>query len=133
MSLFVWLLPFDLSGLDDPTSSYATADVALRVAETRKLPHHVQVETLSRERATLASPFKMSSTAIDTSNVEIKIFTAVAKFMCNTLNFTTDNPVHTEILKPTIDPRYDTLPCLLSYFRMSVEVPIPFVIDISVL
>jgi len=66
VSLFVWLLPFDLSGLDDPTSSYGTADIALRVAEIRNLPHHVKVETPSRERATLASPFKMSSTAIDT-------------------------------------------------------------------
>jgi len=41
VSLFVWLLPFDLSGLGDPTSSYATAGIALRVAEDRKLPHHV--------------------------------------------------------------------------------------------
>ena len=66
MSLFVWLLPFDLSGLGDPTSSYGIADLTLRVAEARKLPHHVKVETPSGERATLPSPFKMSSTAIDT-------------------------------------------------------------------
>jgi len=66
MSLFVWLLPFDLSGLDDPTSSYATADITLRVAESRKLPYHVKVEKPSGERAPLPSPFKMSSTAIDT-------------------------------------------------------------------
>ena len=45
MSLFVWLLPFDLSGLGDPTSSYAPAGIALWVAEARKLPHHVKVET----------------------------------------------------------------------------------------
>ena len=49
VSLFVWLLPFDLSGLGDPTSSYATAGIALRVAEARKLPHHVKVETPSGE------------------------------------------------------------------------------------
>jgi len=50
LSLFVWLLPFDLSGLGDPTSSYATAGIALRVAEARKLPHHVKVETPSGEK-----------------------------------------------------------------------------------
>jgi hypothetical protein len=48
VSLFVWLLPFDLSGLGDPASSYATAGIALRVAEALKLPHHVKVETASR-------------------------------------------------------------------------------------
>ena len=54
MSLFVWLLPFDLSGLSDPTSSYATAGIALRVSEARKLPHHVKVETPSGENLQLS-------------------------------------------------------------------------------
>jgi hypothetical protein len=27
----VWIIPFDLSGLGDPTSSYATAGIAVRV------------------------------------------------------------------------------------------------------
>jgi hypothetical protein len=36
---FVWHLPFDLFGLRDPTSSYATAVIALRVIGARK-PHH---------------------------------------------------------------------------------------------
>ena len=49
MSLFIWLLPFDLSGLGDPTISYATAGIALWVTEARKLPHHVKVETPSGE------------------------------------------------------------------------------------
>ena len=49
VSLFVWLLPFDLSGLGGLTSSYATAGIALRVAEARKLPHHVKEETPSVE------------------------------------------------------------------------------------
>jgi len=30
VSLFVWALPFDLSGMGGPTSSYATAGIALR-------------------------------------------------------------------------------------------------------
>jgi len=47
VSFFVWLLPFDLSGLGGSTSSYATAGIALRVSEARKLPHHVKVETPS--------------------------------------------------------------------------------------
>ena len=45
----VWLLPFDLSGLGDPNSSYVTAGIALRITEARKLPHHVKVETPSGE------------------------------------------------------------------------------------
>jgi len=45
VSLFVWLLPFDLSSMGDPTGSYATAGIALWVSEAHKLPHHVKVET----------------------------------------------------------------------------------------
>jgi hypothetical protein len=41
---FVWHLPFDLFGLGGPTSSYATADIALRVIGAHK-PHHHKVET----------------------------------------------------------------------------------------
>jgi hypothetical protein len=51
VSLFVWLLPFDLSGLGGPTSSYATAGIALRVTEACELPHHVKVETPPGERS----------------------------------------------------------------------------------
>jgi hypothetical protein len=39
VTLFVWLLPFDLSGMGDPTSRYATAGIALRVSGALK-PHH---------------------------------------------------------------------------------------------
>jgi len=49
VSLFNWLLPFDLSGLGVPASSYATAGIALGVTEALKLPHHIKVETPSGE------------------------------------------------------------------------------------
>jgi hypothetical protein len=39
VSLFVWLLPLDLSGMGDTTSSYATAGIALRFSGALK-PHH---------------------------------------------------------------------------------------------
>jgi hypothetical protein len=47
VSLFVWLLPLDLFGMDDSTSSYATAGVALRVSGALKHHHHDKVETAS--------------------------------------------------------------------------------------
>jgi hypothetical protein len=42
---FVWHLLFDLFGLGGPTSSYATADIALRVIGAHKPHHHGKVET----------------------------------------------------------------------------------------
>jgi hypothetical protein len=42
--LFVWLLSLDLSGMGDPTSSYATAGIALRVSGALKPHHHDKVE-----------------------------------------------------------------------------------------
>jgi hypothetical protein len=47
VSLFVWALPFDLSGMGDPTSSYATAGITLRVTESHKPPHYCKAETPS--------------------------------------------------------------------------------------
>jgi hypothetical protein len=47
VSLFVWLLSLDLSGMGAPTSSYATADIALRVSGAPKPHHHDKVETPS--------------------------------------------------------------------------------------
>jgi hypothetical protein len=47
VSLFVWLLPLDLSGIGDPTSSYATVGIALRVSGGLKSHHHDKVETPS--------------------------------------------------------------------------------------
>jgi hypothetical protein len=47
VSLFVWLLPFDLSSMAGPTSSYATAGIALRVSGALKPHHHDKVETPS--------------------------------------------------------------------------------------
>jgi hypothetical protein len=43
--LFVWLLPLDLSAMGAPTSSYATAGMALRVSGALKPHHHDKVET----------------------------------------------------------------------------------------
>jgi hypothetical protein len=47
VSFFVWLLPLDLSGMGAPTSSYATAGIALRVSGVLKPHHHGKVETPS--------------------------------------------------------------------------------------
>jgi hypothetical protein len=43
--LFVWLLPFNLSGMGDSTSSYATAGIALRFSGALKPHHHDKVGT----------------------------------------------------------------------------------------
>jgi hypothetical protein len=43
VSLFVRLLPLDLSGMGDPTSSYATAGIALSVSGALKPHHHGKV------------------------------------------------------------------------------------------
>jgi hypothetical protein len=45
--LFVWLLPLELSGMGDSTSSSATAGIALRVSGSLKPHHHDKMETLS--------------------------------------------------------------------------------------
>jgi hypothetical protein len=45
VSLFVWNLTLDLSGLGDHASSYATAGLAIRFIGTRKPHHHNKVET----------------------------------------------------------------------------------------
>jgi hypothetical protein len=47
ISLFVWLLPLDLSGTGDPTSSYATAVRALRISRALQTHHHNKVKTPS--------------------------------------------------------------------------------------
>jgi hypothetical protein len=39
----VWLLPFDLFGNDDPTSSYTTTSIALRVIAASQLSHLIKV------------------------------------------------------------------------------------------
>ena len=39
VSLFVWVLSFDLSGKGGPTSSYATAGIALWIIAPRKPPY----------------------------------------------------------------------------------------------
>jgi len=53
VSRFVWALPFNLSGMGGPASSYATAGIALRVTQSHKPPHHYKVETPSGERELL--------------------------------------------------------------------------------
>jgi hypothetical protein len=47
--------------LGGPTSSYATAGIALRVTEARKLPHHVKVETPSGESMKLLMEFNLET------------------------------------------------------------------------
>jgi hypothetical protein len=44
ISLFVRLLPLDLTGMGGPTSSYATVGIALRVSGAPKPHHHDMVE-----------------------------------------------------------------------------------------
>jgi hypothetical protein len=41
----VWLLPLGLCGMGDPTSSYATAGITLRVSDALKPHHYDKVET----------------------------------------------------------------------------------------
>jgi hypothetical protein len=47
VSLFVWLLPLDLSGMGVSTNSYATVGIAVRVSGALKPHHHDKVETPS--------------------------------------------------------------------------------------
>jgi hypothetical protein len=47
ISLFVWLLPLDLSGMGDSTSSYVTAGIALKVSGALKLHNDSKMETPS--------------------------------------------------------------------------------------
>jgi hypothetical protein len=47
VSLFVWIITFDLSGMGGPTSSYATAGIALRIISPLKPSHYFKVETPS--------------------------------------------------------------------------------------
>jgi hypothetical protein len=53
VSFFVRLLPLDLSGMDDPTSSYATAGIALRVSGALKPHHDDKMETPSAGHLTI--------------------------------------------------------------------------------
>jgi hypothetical protein len=43
VSLFVWIIAFDLSGMGDPTSRYATAGIALSIIWPNKPNHYVKV------------------------------------------------------------------------------------------
>jgi hypothetical protein len=47
VSLFIWVISFDLSGISAPASSYATAGLALRITWPHKSHHYVKVETPS--------------------------------------------------------------------------------------
>jgi hypothetical protein len=44
VSLFVWVITFDLSSMEGPASSYATAGIALRIILLRKPHHYVKLE-----------------------------------------------------------------------------------------
>ena len=43
VSLFIWLITFDLSGMGGPNSSYATTSIVLRILWSLKLHHYVNV------------------------------------------------------------------------------------------
>ena len=43
ISLFVWVITFDLSGMGGPTSSYTTVSIALRIILPQNLQHYVKV------------------------------------------------------------------------------------------
>jgi hypothetical protein len=43
VTIFDWIITFDLSGMGYPTSSYATAGTALRIISPRKPHHYVKV------------------------------------------------------------------------------------------
>jgi hypothetical protein len=45
MSLLVWNLTLDLSGLGDPASSYATIGITLEITGERKPHRHDKTET----------------------------------------------------------------------------------------
>jgi hypothetical protein len=47
VSLFVWVIPFDLSSLGDPVRNYASAGLALRIIWPHKPHHYVKVLTPS--------------------------------------------------------------------------------------
>jgi hypothetical protein len=59
VSFFVWLLPLDLSGMGVPTSSYATAGIALRVSGALKPHHHDKVRHHWWGHATLNTIFML--------------------------------------------------------------------------
>jgi hypothetical protein len=59
VSLFVWLLPLDLSGLGSATSSYATVGIALRVSVALKHHHHDKVGIASVGRLQDYLPIKI--------------------------------------------------------------------------
>jgi hypothetical protein len=42
VSVFVWVITFDLSGMGGPTGSYATANIVLRIIWPRKSHHYVK-------------------------------------------------------------------------------------------
>lgn len=48
VSLFAWSLTLGVSGLEDPTGSYATFAIALGITGTLKPPHHNKLEIPSR-------------------------------------------------------------------------------------
>ena len=60
VSLFVWVLSFDLAGKGGPTSSYATASIALWIIALRKPPYpakdaFVKVEILQGDYSPFTS------------------------------------------------------------------------------
>jgi hypothetical protein len=75
----VWLLPLDLSGKRDPTSSYATAGIAFRVSGALKPHHHDKVETPLVSFNTIQ--FYLRSEVLTAVNVKITVFLDVTSYI----------------------------------------------------
>jgi hypothetical protein len=63
VSLFVWVITFDLSGMGAPASSFATARIALRILWPHKPRHYVKVEIPSAGNRYLCS-YRMPITGL---------------------------------------------------------------------
>ena len=69
MSLFVWVITFDLSGLGDPASSYATAGLAFKVIWPHKPPPLCQSGDTFGVNPCIQSPIILSSGACAKSHL----------------------------------------------------------------
>ena len=72
MSLLVWHLSFDLSGKGGPTSSKATAGIALRVIGARK-PHHYDKTSIVTHKKKMSNG-NMSGIKENLSEKQIRMF-----------------------------------------------------------
>jgi hypothetical protein len=66
LSLFVWLLPLDLSNMGGPTSSYATVGTALRVSGALKPHHHGKVVIASVGNVSATKDYIFQNSSLST-------------------------------------------------------------------